>query len=151
MGLTREELDTFSLRSHERALDAVSQNSEIFQGMPDSNELSRFLRKRLQFVRVSPGQTIFEQGDWADNFFVVRLGHVRIGISQGGYEQTVLYRGPGTVLGEIGLLAISPRDAAKSTEELDAALAEVLTSACTMKSSVSTAPISTTNITGLLH
>ena len=50
---------------------------------------------RLSFVRVNPGQTIFRQGDWADDLYLVRLGHVRVDIDRPGRDETVLYRGPG--------------------------------------------------------
>ena len=58
------------------SLDVVLRESQLFQKLP-ADEFQRcadFLRPRLSFVRVSPGQTIFEQGDWADHFYFVRLG-----------------------------------------------------------------------------
>jgi len=43
-----------------------------------------------------------------------------------GREITTIFRGPGTAIGEIGLLAIAPDDARKSTDEVDAALEKTL-------------------------
>ena len=60
---------------------------------------------------------IFEQGDWADNVYLVRLGHVRIAIGRAGREPDAsCSAAPAPLIGEIGLLAISPEDAGKSAE-----------------------------------
>ena len=59
-------------------------NAEVFQGIPadEYDQCVKFLRPRLAFVRANPGQPIFKQGDWADAFYMVRLGHIRVGIRQ---------------------------------------------------------------------
>ncbi|MBI4859364.1 MAG: cyclic nucleotide-binding domain-containing protein [Candidatus Riflebacteria bacterium] len=111
-----------------RALDAVLQSAEVFQGLPP-DEFGRcveFLRPRLSFVRVSPGQVFFKQGDPADSMCLVRLGHVRVAISQFGREVTVLFSGPGTVIGEMGLMAIPAAEALKSVDEIDRVLSNAL-------------------------
>ncbi len=66
------------------------------------------------FVRVSPGQVLFRQGEPANDLYLIRLGHVRVGVHRYNNEVRVLTRGPGTIFGEIGLLALSPADAGKS-------------------------------------
>jgi Fe-S-cluster-containing hydrogenase component 2 len=59
----------------------------------------------------------------------VRLGHVRVGVHRYNNEVRVLTRGPGTIFGEIGLLALSPNDIGKTAAQVDAALAKALESA----------------------
>jgi Fe-S-cluster-containing dehydrogenase component len=117
----------------DRALETARRTSQLFSGLPEDEyrEITKFLEPEphLAFVRVNPDQTIFRQGDLADCMFLVRLGHVRVGINRYGEEATVLYRGPGTVIGEIGLLAISPEDANKSVEQVDRALGVALAGA----------------------
>ena len=114
-----------------RALETALRTSELFRGLKgdEYRESIEFLRPHLAFVRVNPGQIIFLQGDPADYLYLVRLGHVRVGISRQGQEETVLYRGPGTVIGEIGLLAIPLEDAGKSVDEVDRALGDALAKA----------------------
>jgi Fe-S-cluster-containing hydrogenase component 2 len=103
-----------------RSLAAALRNSELFHDLPpeERDGSIEFLGPRLDFVRINPGQTIFRQGDLADNMYLIRLGHVRVGISRHGQPETVLYKGPGTVVGEMGLLASSGRDARRSDEEV---------------------------------
>jgi Fe-S-cluster-containing hydrogenase component 2 len=86
---------------------------------------------------VNPGQTVFKQGDWADDFYLIRLGHVKITISRFGAEGAVIWRGPGNVLGEIGLMALGQEDSVRTLAQverevlgaLDAAPDEELSSA----------------------
>jgi Fe-S-cluster-containing hydrogenase component 2 len=102
------------------ALENALLRNEIFQGVP-ADEFTRcveFLRPKLTFVRVSPKQIIYQQGDWADNMYLIRLGHVRVEVMQGKTSVTVLYLAPGTLIGEIGLLAITPEDAVKTVDQV---------------------------------
>jgi Fe-S-cluster-containing hydrogenase component 2 len=105
----------------DRALNEVLRGGDLFRNLPEDeyNRCVEFLRPRLSFVRVNPAQTIFEQGDWADYLYMVRLGHVRIGIANPGRDESVLYRGPGTAIGEIGLLALSLEDVGKDPAIVD--------------------------------
>src|SRR5207249_4477090 len=64
-------------------------------------------------------------GEIATHLYLVRLGHVRIGVHQHGRETKVISSGPGTILGDIGLLAFTPDDR-KTIEEIDAALKRAL-------------------------
>jgi Fe-S-cluster-containing hydrogenase component 2 len=127
--------DRFEQIYRERALDVVLRNSDVFKGVPPQEYQGciDFLRPKLTFLRVEPGQTLFSQGDWADNLYLVRLGHVCVSFNRDIGEAGMRYRGPGTVLGEIGLLAISPEDAAadpndvgKLVDSLDRKLGEAL-------------------------
>ena len=114
-----------------RSLDLVLQSSELFRGVGQEQykQVVDFLRSRLSFVRVSPGQVLFRQGEPANDLYLVRLGHVRVGVQRYNNEVRVLTRGPGTIFGEIGLLALSPADAGKSVEQVDSALKRALESA----------------------
>ena len=102
----------FEASYRDRSLDLVLQSSELFRGLEHEQykKMVDFLRERLSFVRVRPGQVLFRQGEMANELYLVRLGHVRVGIQQYQNEVRVLTRGPGTIFGEIGLLALSARD-----------------------------------------
>ena len=104
----------------ERALQTALETSDLFRGLSDEEcrECSQFLQPQLAFVRVNPGQKIFLQGDRADYLYLVRLGHVRVGIGRYEQEAGVFFQGPGTVLGEIGMLAISPQELGKPVDEI---------------------------------
>src|SRR5262249_44902482 len=68
----------------------------------------------------------FRQGDWADAVYMVRLGHVKVSIGRFGTETAIIHRGPGSVVGEISLLAIAPEDMNKSIDEIDKMMASAL-------------------------
>src|SRR5207253_3100868 len=85
-----------------------------------------YLRDRLVFVRLRAGQTLFEHGEIATHLYFVRLGHVRVSVYEHGREAKVVSSGPGTILGEIGLLAFTPDDDHKSVKEVDLALKRAL-------------------------
>ncbi len=114
-----------------RILDVALQNLELFDGV-EAEEFQRvvaFLRPRIGFVHVTPGRELFRQGDEADAMYFVRLGHVRVGVRKHGRETKVLSAGPGAVLGEIGLLALSPEDLRKSVDDVDAFVKQQLETA----------------------
>jgi Fe-S-cluster-containing hydrogenase component 2 len=118
----------FEASYRDRSLDLVLQGSELFQGFGQEQykQIVDYLRARLSFVRVSPGQVLFRQNEPANDLYLVRLGHVRVGVQRYNNEVRVLTRGPGTIFGEIGLLALAPGDAGKSVEQVDAALRAAL-------------------------
>ncbi len=114
----------FENRYRQSSLDLALQNTDLFSGI-DREEYTQvvdFLRQRLNFVRVQPGQTLFRQGDAADYLYIVRLGEVRITVQLHGKAAKTVSSGPGAVLGEIGLLALSLEDEQKSIDEIDRAL-----------------------------
>ena len=102
-----------TFRSH--ALDVALRSGEIFKNLPEAEfkKCADFLRPKISFVRVNPNQTMFRQGDWADSMYLVRLGHVKVAINRYGTDAAIIHRGPGSVIGEIGLLAIEPSDLKK--------------------------------------
>ncbi|HEY2713493.1 MAG TPA: cyclic nucleotide-binding domain-containing protein [Chthoniobacterales bacterium] len=105
------------------SLDLAFQNTELFGGIEQKEfgEVMNYLRDRLRFVRVQAGQVLFRQGEIATHLYLVRLGEVRTSFQLHGRETKVVSHGPGTILGEIGLLALSLDDR-KSVEENDAEL-----------------------------
>lgn len=118
----------FESEYRQRSLDLVLQGSDLFKGMPQEEyrKIVNYLRQRVSFVRVSPGQVIFRQGDEVNGLFLVRLGYVRIGIQRFQKEAKVLSRGPGTILGEIGLLALSEENTRTTVDEADEAIKTAL-------------------------
>ncbi|MEY2439662.1 MAG: hypothetical protein QOI34_1047 [Verrucomicrobiota bacterium] len=120
----------FETEYRERSLDLALQDTDLFRGF-EQEEYRRmvdYLRHRLAFVRVRAGQTLFEHGEIATHLYLVRLGHVRVGVYQHGREAKVVSSGPGTILGEIGLLALGEMASGGSVEEIDSALRRALES-----------------------
>ena len=114
----------FESTYRDRSLDLVLHNNELFRDLDEDTftKIVDHLRKRISFIRVRPGQVLFRQGDRANNLYLIRLGHVRVGVQRYQNEVRVLTRGPGTIFGEIGLFPLSPKDRGKSAEEIDRAL-----------------------------
>jgi Fe-S-cluster-containing hydrogenase component 2/CRP-like cAMP-binding protein len=116
-----------------RALELIPSASDIFKGLPpdESRKLTEYLLDNaITFVRVPPGRTIMAQGEIASNFFIVRMGYVRVKISVDGREAyRVVSRGPGAPLGEIGLLGLTYEDLAQTEEETDRKLQRLLANA----------------------
>nr|WP_321455214.1 cyclic nucleotide-binding domain-containing protein [uncultured Cohaesibacter sp.] len=56
-------------------------------------------------------QVIFRQGDLADSGFVITEGQVRMTISQNGFDQQSQILGPGSLIGEMALMAETRRSA----------------------------------------
>jgi Fe-S-cluster-containing hydrogenase component 2/CRP-like cAMP-binding protein len=75
----------------------------------------RFLQSRVDLISVDPGQTIFEQGDFAEDFYIVKLGFVKVSQKYGQYDRVLNYLGPGNSFGEIGLLSSANRLAAQAS------------------------------------
>ncbi len=90
-----------------RALDGELKSMTIFRGLsPEERaECSTLLRDRAELVSVDRGQVIFRQGDYATDFFKVRLGFVKVTQQAAGQERVLSYLGPGQTFGEIGLLS----------------------------------------------
>jgi len=101
---SREILDrVYRKRSLENRLSALP----LLQGLTerDRNRVATALRDRVELISVEPGQTIFKQGDVADNYYIIRLGFVKVTQQHGGDQRVLNYLSPGTAFGEIGLLA----------------------------------------------
>lgn len=111
----------FEATYRNRSLDLVLQNTELFKDIApeEYRQIVEYLRHRITFVRAMPGQTLFEQGDPVTDLYLIRLGHVRVGVRRFDKESKVLSCGPGAMLGEIGLLAFSPRDVGRMVDEAE--------------------------------
>ena len=68
-------------------------------------ELYEFLKGKVSLIRVEPGQIVFRQGENVTDFFVVRVGYVKVTQKYFGREKVLDYLGPGRHFGEIGLLS----------------------------------------------
>ena len=71
-------------------------------------ECVQYLKDRVQLLRVEPGQNIFRQGETAIDFYMIRLGHVKVHQTFLGQEQVLAYLRPDTHFGEIGLVSNFP-------------------------------------------
>lgn len=114
----------------ERSLRGQLADLPIFTSLDDESkrEAAQFLEEKADLISVDPGQTIFEQGDVADNYYVNRLGFVKVTQSYGRNERVLNYLGPGSGFGEIGLLSAMGIDFA---EMLDTeTIAGVRTATC---------------------
>ncbi|MBY0524355.1 MAG: cyclic nucleotide-binding domain-containing protein [Gemmataceae bacterium] len=96
----------------ERAVDGHLRSVRIFSGLGKNEaEFKRFIdymRSRVELIRCPPGEIIFRQGDPADDFYLVRIGFVKVAQQRQGGEHVLTYIGPGGYFGEIGLLSHIP-------------------------------------------
>ena len=94
----------------QRAMELVLRSTGLFKDIPQDEyqKIVDFLREKITFARVNPGQTICRQGEPASDLFIIRMGYVRISVARHGNEAGyVISRGPGAILGEISLLGLS--------------------------------------------
>ena len=63
---------------------------------------------QVQLLRVDPGQAIVSQDDPASDFYMIRLGFVRVQTESGGVSIPVAHRGREEAFGEVGLLDRHP-------------------------------------------
>jgi CRP-like cAMP-binding protein/Fe-S-cluster-containing dehydrogenase component len=99
-------------RYRSRAINNHLRGVPIFASLlGDEQRLARFtdfLRPRVDLMRLNPGEVVFRQGEPADNFYLVRIGFVKVMQSRRGGDQVLNYVGPGGYFGEIGLLSHLP-------------------------------------------
>lgn len=91
----------------ERSLRGQLASLPIFESLEESsrNIAAEYLRDKADLVSVDPGQTIFRQRDVADDYYVNRLGFVKVTQAYGRGQRVLNYLGPGNGFGEIGLLS----------------------------------------------
>ena len=79
---------------------------EILSGEPRSEPDARQAprRRSVELLRVEPGQTIFRQGERADCFYMIRIGHVKVTQTFGGEERVLDYLRPDRSFGEIACI-----------------------------------------------
>ncbi len=90
-----------------RALAGRLQNLPLFQHLDAETrrQAVEFLKERAEIISVQPGQVIIAQGDRAQNFYVTKLGFVKVSQKVGREDRVLDYLGPGRYFGEIGLLS----------------------------------------------
>jgi CRP-like cAMP-binding protein/formate hydrogenlyase subunit 6/NADH:ubiquinone oxidoreductase subunit I len=94
----------------QRALDNHLRSVPIFRDLSD--EFISYLRDRVQLVSYEPNSVIFHQGDAADAFYLVRMGHVKVIENYADGQSMVLsYLSRSQFFGEIGLLGHTERTA----------------------------------------
>jgi CRP-like cAMP-binding protein/formate hydrogenlyase subunit 6/NADH:ubiquinone oxidoreductase subunit I len=94
----------------QRALDNHLRSVPIFRDLPD--DFLSYLRNRVQLVGFEPNAVIFRQGEPADAFYLVRMGHVKVVESYADGQSMVLsYLSRSQFFGEIGLLCHTERTA----------------------------------------
>jgi CRP-like cAMP-binding protein/Fe-S-cluster-containing hydrogenase component 2/ferredoxin len=91
-----------ALDTHLRTVPVLAGLSEAFVGR---------LRERVELVRFEPGQDICRQGDVADNFFLIRIGFVKVTQTFPGGDLVARYLTRPDYFGEIGLLGEGVRTA----------------------------------------
>jgi CRP-like cAMP-binding protein/Fe-S-cluster-containing hydrogenase component 2 len=69
---------------------------------PASSSSSSY--RPVELLRVAPGETIFRQGERADCFYMIRIGHVKVTQTYGGSERVLDYLRPNRSFGEIACL-----------------------------------------------
>lgn len=91
----------------ERSLHGKIASLPIFETLTEDQqqEAARFLTNKASLVFVDPLQPIFRQGDPADDYYVSKLGFVKVTQEYGRGERVLNYLSPGTGFGEIGLLS----------------------------------------------
>jgi CRP-like cAMP-binding protein len=93
----------------ERALESHLRSVPVFASLSD--EFIKRLRNRVELERFAPGEVIFQQGDPADAFYLVRIGFVKVTEQYPGGELVLAYLSKGSYFGEIGLLGNGLRTA----------------------------------------
>ena len=117
LSLSRQDFDRlvrsrFALRAK---LDQSVARVDLLRKMPlfadmDAHQL-QLIGSRLQEWEFEPGDTIIQQGELGDSFFVIESGQVEVSIEENGVSRVVSRRGPGEYVGEIALLLRVPRTA----------------------------------------
>lgn len=94
----------------ERTIESHLRSVPIFSALNPAQfqRALGFLRRRVDLLRLGPGQVIFRQGDPADSFYLIRIGFVKITQNQPGGDHVLRYLGPGKYFGEIALLSGLP-------------------------------------------
>jgi Fe-S-cluster-containing hydrogenase component 2/CRP-like cAMP-binding protein len=67
--------------------------------------LAKILANDVELMSVEPGQPIFREGEEGSDFYLVRLGYVKVSRQNGSREQIINYIGPKSSFGEIAALS----------------------------------------------
>jgi len=92
-----------------RTLDHHLRSVPIFRDL--SSAFIEHLRSRVDLIQYQPGDVICRQGEMADAFYLIRIGHVKVSQTHPGGEMVLAYISRGQYFGEIGLLGEGERTA----------------------------------------
>jgi putative peptide zinc metalloprotease protein len=97
-------------------VDAALRRVGLLRRIPIFKDFESFelqlLASRLESVALAAGETVFEQGDAGDRFYIIESGEVAIRLRlPGGHVAEQARRGAGEYFGEIALLLQRPRTA----------------------------------------
>ena len=108
-----------------RAIQVGLRTGRLFQQLTadERGEVERFLLEsgKVQFRRVEAGETVVAEGDPAGDFYIVRMGTLRVFTTVGGREQDIRLLGAGDSFGETALLADRPMRRTATVAALDPA------------------------------
>ena len=76
-----------------------------------SSEVLQRIASSLTSVHLEPGEVLFSEGDPSDGLYILLSGRVHVNVSSGDSETHLHELGRGEVLGEVSLVASSPRTA----------------------------------------
>jgi SulP family sulfate permease len=103
-------------RPNESAAPTLA-NHQLWEDWPNPASLPTFLES-LQRLELPQGQTLIRQGDSASAMFFIETGEVSTLLESTDGRTPIRLRrqGPGTVLGELGMLLRTPRSASVITD-----------------------------------
>ncbi len=86
------------------ALNSDLERLRIFKDLSAEGrkEAARIISEDVDLMSVEPGRPIFKQGDVKDDFFLIRLGYVKVSRKQGTRDEVVAYVGPGSLDADAG-------------------------------------------------
>ena len=89
------------------AMNSQLENLPLFQliAVEERPALVQILANDVELMSVEPGQPIFREGEQSGDFFLVRLGYVKVSRQNGSREQVLNYIGPKGFFGEIASLS----------------------------------------------
>jgi Fe-S-cluster-containing hydrogenase component 2/CRP-like cAMP-binding protein len=117
----------------ERAINNHLRQVRLFADLSEADRQAcvKILRPECKLYRLEPGQAIFRQGERADCFYMIRIGHVKVTQTFGGAERTLNYLRPNQSFGEIACLGDVPEVVEALPDERRASLINRRTTSCT--------------------
>ncbi len=94
--------DKLNRNYRSRALETHLRTVPVFRDL--SPEFLSYLKDQVELEDVVPGQVICKQGEPADDFYLIRMGFVKISQIFPGGELVLTYLSRGSYFGEMGLL-----------------------------------------------
>jgi lysophospholipid hydrolase len=102
--------EALSKRLQRHRLSITLRRSNLFE--PDDSEVLRSLESELEMLTLYGGEVLFRQGDPGDFLCIVISGRVRVVLSAGQAQETVVKElGPGELVGEMAVVSDQPRTA----------------------------------------